>query len=353
MALLVSNLTGAPVVLAAGNPVRTIPASAAPPNPGDPFNVTAELWPDPTVDAARGKAGGLVAADFVALQAQAASLFFEWSDEIAYQTGALVVSGPSPGLHAATHIPGAADALATAVVSDAQIGDVAAEGVAASFSRSDHTHGVASAAAGNAQIGDVAAEGAATTFSRTDHTHGVASAAPVAVGDANAEGVATSFSRTDHVHATGGTAGGDLTGSFPNPTVANAVLEPVNDAVADGDGLSTLAVIRVPFTAGGGGADDVVVYNANAPFKFRVLDSLVLVSTAGAGGSTAQLRDAAGGAGNALSMTFSTAAQGLVRDDGTGTTYATQVVTAGGTLALRRTDNTCAGEVIINIRRES
>jgi hypothetical protein len=45
-----------------------------------------------------------------------------------------------------------------------------------------------------------AAEGVATTFSRSDHKHDIDTAAAVAVGGANAEGAATTLARSDHTH---------------------------------------------------------------------------------------------------------------------------------------------------------
>jgi hypothetical protein len=47
---------------------------------------------------------------------------------------------------------------------------------------------------------------------------------PVAIADANAAGTATSFVRSDHVHALGGTVGGDLNGTLPNPTVKDLTI---------------------------------------------------------------------------------------------------------------------------------
>ena len=67
----------------------------------------------------------------------------------------------------------------------------------------------------------VAVVGVATTAARADHKHDVTTAAPSAIGNANTEGSATSLSRSDHIHALGGTVGGDLSGTLPNPTVVN------------------------------------------------------------------------------------------------------------------------------------
>lgn len=121
-------------------------------------------------------------------------------------------------------------------------------------------------------------------------------------------------------------------------------------AVADANGLAAGANIRVAFTAGGGGsADDVVIYSANAPFKFRVLDTKIIISTVVAL-ATVQLRDATGGGGSALSDSLAAAAVGVKRDvlmTSTGT------VSSGGTLVLRRSDNGVAGEVIVFIRKET
>jgi hypothetical protein len=175
---------------------------------------------------------------------------------------------------------------------------------------------------------------------------------PVAVGDANAEGAATTFARSNHVHAQGGTAGGDLSGSYPNPAVAAATLDPANDAVADSDGLASASKLYLAYTAGAGGApDDVTVYNADAPFKFRILDVYSLVATGDGAGGNVQLRDTSGGAGNVLSKAFSSNAAGSDREDGSATSYATVTVAASGSLYIRRADSGAAGEMILDIIR--
>lgn len=127
---------------------------------------------------------------------------------------------------------------------------------------------------------------------------------------------------------------------------SSALLRVVHDAVVDSDGLGHQHVIRKSFAATGAGADDVVVYNANAPLDFRVVDCHLLLSTIVAL-STATLRDASGGGGNALSSDLITAVAGTVRNNG----QATGTVAAGGTLALRRSSGNTVGELIVTIQR--
>jgi hypothetical protein len=116
-------------------------------------------------------------------------------------------------------------------------------------------------------------------------------------------------------------------------------------------GLSPLYTIRLAFAAGTPGTpDDVTIYSANAPFAFRVLDSQVLISTLVAL-ATVQLRNATGGGGDAVSDAFVAASLGRVRDTAVGISNATQTISAGGTLVLRRSDRGVAGEVILLIRR--
>lgn len=203
----------------------------------------------------------------------------------------------------------------------AETPDVAANaGVSALAARIDHVHACACGAAGAIAPDDAAAEGVAVTFARSDHVHGFACAAPpvTAAGDgvlaAPAEGVAVTHARSDHAHALGLPA-------------------------ATGEGQPFY--IYHTFTAGGGGADDVTIYNADCPYALRILDCGIQVATAGAGGSTLTVRDTAGGGGAALSSALSTAATAYAR---TALTTAMGQVAAGGSLVLRRTDNTCVGE---------
>jgi hypothetical protein len=61
---------------------------------------------------------------------------------------------------------------------------------------------IATAAPASLAIGNVAAEGSAASVARSDHQHGVPAGPPVATAQANDPGVASSFSRADHVHRT-------------------------------------------------------------------------------------------------------------------------------------------------------
>jgi len=135
MALVVYNLTGSPVSLAAGNPVRSIPASGSPPSCGPGVDVTSELRPSTAVDPANGVTGGLDAADYSALQAQVGSLAFEWTRDPEYLTSGLSVGGPTAGVHATSHQNGGSDEVSVAglsgVLADAQIPST--PGVIASF----------------------------------------------------------------------------------------------------------------------------------------------------------------------------------------------------------------------------
>lgn len=117
MALLAYNLTGSPVALAAGTPTVTLPASSNPPNRGPAVDVTSELRPNAAVDPTNGITGGVDAAGYAALQAQAASVQFEWTRDAEYLTTGLTVGGPTAGLHAASHQNGGGDEVSVAGLS--------------------------------------------------------------------------------------------------------------------------------------------------------------------------------------------------------------------------------------------
>src|SRR5581483_11031011 len=100
-------------------------------------------------------------------------------------------------------------------------------GSATTVARSDHRHGrEAFGTPGSSAVGDAAANGSATTVARSDHQHGreaFGTPGSSALGDAPAQGSAPTVARSDHVHGRESAAvGGDLSGSLPNPSVAQA-----------------------------------------------------------------------------------------------------------------------------------
>lgn len=79
------------------------------------------------------------------------------------------VDGVDISAHASRHAPGALDALSTGTAAAALVGDVNAEGVAATFARSDHKHAVSRATPSTVGATNVA--GTASTFVGSDHVH--------------------------------------------------------------------------------------------------------------------------------------------------------------------------------------
>jgi hypothetical protein len=112
--------------------------------------------------------------------------------------------------------------------------------------------------------------------------------------------------------------------------------------------------VYVPCPSGGtaGTADDVTVWNADAP-ALRILDATLRVSTAVAL-SSAALRTASGGGGSVVlpdpvtpTQTFLTSATGPFDD----VAVATATVASGGSLFLRRSDRSVVGELILTCIR--
>jgi len=112
--------------------------------------------------------------------------------------------------------------------------------------------------------------------------------------------------------------------------------------------LAVPFVLPVTLTAGTPGtADDVTVYNANAPFAFEIISMVPRITTALAG--SLEGRSASGGGGSALTDTHSTATAGI----GAVTTPLGSIasVAAGGSLFLRRTDRGVAGKAYLHCIR--
>jgi hypothetical protein len=111
-------------------------------------------------------------------------------------------------------------------------------------------------------------------------------------------------------------------------------------------GIESLAVPfiigPIAMSATGAGADDVVVYSANAPFDFRIIKMMPIVTT-GVLLGTLQARDATGGGGTAVSSEFGAT---VASDEPAITTNngLTGTIAIGGTLAIRRSSGDIVGE---------
>lgn len=102
-----------------------------------------------------------------------------------------------------------------------------------------------------------------------------------------------------------------------------------------------------------GTADDVTIYAVNTlPYKMRILSAQVRISTAGAAGSTMNVRTAAAGGGTLVAGPIASDATGIVNATGPNTTV---VATPGALVGLfvRRSDRSAVGEIVIKARIEA
>jgi hypothetical protein len=120
----------------------------------------------------------------------------------------LNASGGTADPHAASHLPGGLDGLASGPASSLSAGGSNAEGAASAFARQDHLHALPPFGSSSGTF----CEGADARLSdaRTPKSHasshlpggpdGLAVGAPVDIGSANAAGSAAAYARADHVH---------------------------------------------------------------------------------------------------------------------------------------------------------
>lgn len=135
-------------------------------------------------------------------------------------------------------------------------------------------------------------------------------------------------------------------------TVSGSVEAADMAPVASSTAASGEVTFRKAFTSVS--ATDIAIFAANAlPYKMRILDAYLLISTVQSG-STLQLFDQAAGAGNAITGATSAAVAGRIPMPLTGN--ASQLVTPGtlvGLFLLPSAHSGIVGEVVITARRES
>lgn len=146
--------------------------------------------------------------------------------------------------------------------------DAAAEGVADTWSRSDHKHSIQAAIAGTIEPDDAAAEGVATSFARSDHKHAIGAGTPGSItpDDAAAEGIATSFARSDHKHAIGAGTPGTI-----QPD--DAAAEGVSTDFARADHKHAISAAAPSQGIGGGNTEGVATDFARADHDHSVRET--------------------------------------------------------------------------------
>lgn len=120
------------------------------------------------------------------------------------------------------------------------------------------------------------------------------------------------------------------------------------DTPGDGGFSQELVLHRVcPAGGAAGTADDVTIFNANAPFAFEIVD-VQLITTTLVAMSTCTLRTAAAGAGTAVSDALSSGTTGVARNTAKTDTPA---IAKGGSLFLRRSDRAAVVELVMRVVR--
>lgn len=125
------------------------------------------------------------------------TIFNSTASEIQFWTGAawLATSG-AVAAHAASHLPGGADALATSTPVPIQVGDATSAGAAASFAKSDHRHNLTAPGAPTNPNSTAASAGASLLIAREDHSH-LASALQSAFSEITVDTTTTSTTFVD------------------------------------------------------------------------------------------------------------------------------------------------------------
>jgi hypothetical protein len=198
------------------------------------------------------------------------------------------VNGVTVQSHASRHNPGGADALATGTPVNVLISASPAEGSAASYSRSDHQHGIATAAPET--IGTVNAAGSASSVSRSDHIHAHGNQGGGALHAAATTSVAGFMSAADKTKLDGvatSATNTPLTATAPeNVTKAAAVVGISTDAARADHKHDIATAASVSLTVGGANAEGSSTSLARADHTHAIAAGTpVSIGTANAAGA--------------------------------------------------------------------